>query len=121
MICPLLADAVWLIHLAFIVAGGLLLQRWPRLSWLPWLHRPAVWWGATVELRGHICPLIPKDNRLRQLGGEADDAGGLVKPHLLPAIYPVGLTREGPTALGLDVAALNLAAHARWWGQRREC
>ena len=116
MIYPLLADAAWLLHLAFIVfvvAGGLFLLRWPRLSWLPWLHPPAVLWGVSVEPRGDICPLTPKGNRRRQLGGEAGYAGGFVKH------YPAGLTREWQIALGLGVATLNLAAYVRWWRQRR--
>jgi hypothetical protein len=123
MIYPLLADAVLLLHLAFIVfvvMGGLFLLHWPRLSWLPWLHLPAVLWGVIVELRGYICPLTPLENRLRQLGGEAGYAGGFVEHYLLPIIYPVGLTRDWQIALGLGVATLNLAAYVRWWRQRRE-
>jgi hypothetical protein len=52
MIYRLLADATWLLQLAFIVsvvAGGLFLLRWPRPSWLPWLHLPAVFPA------GHLC------------------------------------------------------------------
>jgi|PlaIllAssembly_1097288.scaffolds.fasta_scaffold14609_4 hypothetical protein len=116
MIYRLLADAAWLLHLAFIVsvaAGGLFLLRWPRLSWLPWLHPPAVLWGASVEPRGDICPLTPKGNRRRQLGGEAGYAGGFVKH------YHAGLTREWQIARGLGVATLNLAPYVRWQRQRR--
>ena len=52
MIHRLLADAVLVLQLAFIVfvvAGGLFLLRWPLLSWLPWLHLPAVFPA------GHLC------------------------------------------------------------------
>ena len=122
MIYRLLANAMLLLHLAFIVfvvAGGLFLLRWPRLSWLPWLHLPAVLWGVIVELRGYICPLTPLENRLRQLGGEAGYAGGFVERCLLPVIYPVGLTREWQIALGLGMATVNLAAYMCWWRQRR--
>ena len=45
MIYRLLADAVLVLHLAFIVfvvAGGLFLLCWSRLSWL---HLHAVLWG----------------------------------------------------------------------------
>jgi hypothetical protein len=120
MIYRLLADAVLLLHLTFIVfvvAGGLFLLCWSRLSWL---RLPAVSWGVTVELRGHICPLTRQENRLRQFGGEAGDADGFVKHCLLPVIYPVGLTREWPSVLGLGVATLNVAAYVRWWRQRRK-
>ncbi|MFT3850926.1 MAG: DUF2784 domain-containing protein [Propionivibrio sp.] len=118
MIARVLADAVLLMHLAFIVfvvAGGLFLRRWPRL---PWLHLPAVLWGVSIELSGGICPLTPLENDLRRLGGEAGYAGGFVDHYLLPIVYPRGLTREWQIALGLGVAALNLAAYARWWSRR---
>ena len=116
MIYRLLADAAWLLHLAFIVsvaAGGLFLLRWPRLSWLPWLRPPAAVRWARYEPRGGICPLTPKGNRRRQLGGEAGYAGGFVKH------YPAGLTREWQIARGLGVATLNLAAYVRLQPQRR--
>ena len=70
-------------------------------------------WGVSVEPRGDICPLTPKGNRRRQLGGEGGYAGGFVKH------YPAGLTREWQIALGLGVATLNLAAYVRWQRQRR--
>lgn len=119
MIYRLLADAVLLLHLAFIVfvvAGGWFLLRWPRLAWL---HLPAALWGVTIELCDCLCPLTPLENRLRQLGGEAGYAGGFIEHYLLPVIYPASLTREWQIALGLGVAALNLAAYARWWRTRR--
>ena len=48
----LAADAVALLHLAFVLFvafGGLLVWRWPRLVWL---HLPAVGWGALIEFTG---------------------------------------------------------------------
>lgn len=122
MIYRLLADGAWLLHLAsivFVVAGGLFLLHWPRLSWWLSLHLPAVLWGVGVEPRGYICPLTLQENRLRQMGGEAGYAGAFVKHHLVPVIYPAGLTREWQIALGLGVATLNLAAYMRWCRQRR--
>ena len=118
MIHRLLADAVLILHLAFIVfviVGGLFLRRCPHL---PWLHLPAVLWAVTIELSGYSCPLTPLENRLRQLGGEAGYVGGFVEHYILPIIYPLGLTREWQIALALGVAALNIAAYARWWRRR---
>jgi len=115
----LLADAVLLLHLAFIafvVAGGLFIVRWPRL---PWLHVPAVLWGVAIELCGCLCPLTPLENRLRQLGGEAGYPGGFIEHYLWPIIYPAGLIREWQIALGIGVAALNLVLYARWWRKRK--
>src|SRR6266542_6098565 len=51
MIDSVLADAVLLLHFAFVVfvaAGGLLVLRWPRLAWL---HPPAAVWGHSWSLR----------------------------------------------------------------------
>ena len=65
----LLADLVLLLHLGFVVfvvAGGLLLLRWPRVAWI---HLPCAAWGALVELAGWICPLTPLEIRLRQAAG----------------------------------------------------
>ena len=53
----LAADALVLLHLLFILfvlAGGLLVLRWPRLALL---HLPAAAWGAAVELLHLYCPL----------------------------------------------------------------
>lgn len=51
----LAADALVWLHLGFILFvlfGGLLPLRWPRLAWL---HLPAVAWGA--PLSSSACPV----------------------------------------------------------------
>lgn len=103
----LAADAVVLLHLAFVlfvVGGGLLVWRWPRLAWL---HLSAVVWGAWVEWAGWICPLTPLENHLRQTVGQAGYANGFIAHYLLPLLYPAGLTREMQWVLGMSVLALN--------------
>ncbi len=114
-----LADAVVVLHFGFIlfvVLGGLLLARFPRLVWL---HLPCAFWGALVELAGWVCPLTPLENRLRALAGEQGYAGGFVERYLLPVIYPEALTREIQIVLGLAVVAINAIAYARWHRARR--
>ena len=114
-----LADAVVLLHLAFIVfvvAGAALLFRWPRLVWL---HLPALLWGAYAEFSGALCPLTPLENRLRALAGDAGYRGGFVEHYLIPLIYPAALTREWQTMLGLAVVAINAALYAGWIVSRR--
>jgi len=106
-----LADAVVLVHLAFILfvaAGGLLVLRWPRLAWV---HVPAVVWGALIE--GWICPLTPLENRLRAAAGEAAYAGGFIDRYIMPIVYPDGLTRGTQLALGIAVIAVNLLIYGR--------
>jgi Protein of Unknown function (DUF2784) len=107
----LAADAVALLHLAFVLfvaVGGLLVLRWPRLAWL---HLPAAAWGAWVECAGWICPLTPLENQLRQAVGESGYAGGFIDHYLWPLLYPTGLTREVQWALGAGVLALNGAVY----------
>jgi hypothetical protein len=109
----LLADLVLLLHLAFILfvlLGGLLVLRRPRLAWL---HLPAAAWGVMVELAGWYCPLTPLENRFRALAGEARYAGDFIQHYLLAAIYPEGLTREVQIGLGLIALLVNAALYAR--------
>ena len=114
-----LADAVLVLHLAFItfvVLGGWLVLRWPRLAWL---HLPAVAWGVWVSLAGRVCPLTPLENRLRALGGEAGYSGDFIEHYLTSLIYPANLTRGFQAALGIFVLAVNLVAYGLlWWRSR---
>src|SRR5262245_48353897 len=89
----LLADATVALHAAFVifvVGGGLLAARWPRIAWL---HLPAVAWGAWVELAGWICPLSPLENWLRAQSGGAAYTSGFIEHYLVPVLYPAALTR----------------------------
>lgn len=120
MLDRLLADSIFLIHLAFIlfvVLGGALLIRWPRLIWL---HIPAVLWGIGIEISGKVCPLTPWENHFRQLAGEAGYAGGFVEHYLLPIVYPRGLTPTVQYVLAGIVLVVNAYFYWRWWRRTRE-
>ena len=107
-----LADALVVAHLlyvAFVMAGGFLLLRWPKLAWA---HLPAAAWAAYIEFSGGICPLTPLENRLRALGGESVYSGGFVERYLLPILYPENLTWPVQWVLGGLVVAVNLVAYA---------
>ncbi|MES2685788.1 MAG: DUF2784 domain-containing protein [Pseudomonadota bacterium] len=119
MMASWLADAVLLLHLLFIVfavAGGLLALRW---HWTPWLHLPALAWGATVEFTGWICPLTPLENALRQAGGAAAYAESFIERYLLPLIYPGALTRELQFLLGGALLLINVVVYAIVWHRHR--
>ena len=107
----LAADAVLLGHLAFVsfvVLGGLLALRWPRLAWV---HVPAAVWGAVVEFTGWICPLTPLEVALRRAAGDAGYSGDFVEHYILATLYPDGLTRTTQLTLGLAVVVLNVAIY----------
>ena len=113
-----LADLVLLVHLAFIlfvIFGGLLVIRGPKLAWL---HLPAASWGSWIEFSGRICPLTPLENHFRRLGGQAGYQGGFIEHYITAIIYPQGLTRSVQIALGLLVVCINVAAYAYIWRRR---
>ena len=114
----LAADALLAAHLAFVlfvVCGGLLVLRTPRLAWL---HLPAVAWAAFVELSGSICPLTPLEVTLRRGAGEAGYGGDFVEHYLVALIYPAGLTRELQMAIGAAVVLINLVVYFLLWRRR---
>jgi hypothetical protein len=107
----LLADLLVLVHFGFVlfvVLGGLLVLRHPRLAWV---HFPAAAWGATIEFTGWVCPLTPWEQSLRRLGGQAGYAGGFVEHYVLPVLYPEGLTPMIQVILGAVVVVLNFAIY----------
>jgi Protein of Unknown function (DUF2784) len=119
VIWRLLADAVLLLHLAFIVfvlLGGLLVLRAPRLAWL---HVPAVVWGAITEFLGLVCPLTPLENALRARGGEETYAGGFIEHYVTALIYPEGLTREIQFLLGAFAVGVNVVIYWRLYKRGR--
>lgn len=118
-----LADAVVVLHLAFVgfaVLGGLLALRWRRTVWF---HLPACLWAVLVELTGWYCPLTPLEVGLRTWGGEAGYEGGFVEHYLIPILYPAELTRGFQIGLGLFVLSLNALIYfilvRRWISGRR--
>lgn len=120
MIYQRLADLVTLLHLAFVafvVLGGLLAFRWPRVVWA---HVPAALWGAFIEFSGRICPLTPLEIWLRRRGGAEGYSGGFVEQYVIPILYPADLTTDIQILLGVVVTTINgivygllLARHLR--------
>lgn len=115
MIYGMLANAVVVVHAAFVifaVFGGFLILRWRRLAWL---HVPAVLWAALVETAGWICPLTPLENLLRRHAGEITYQPDFIEHYIMPILYPQALTRELQMALGLAVLFINVSIYAWVW------
>jgi energy-converting hydrogenase Eha subunit F len=111
MLYRILADLVVGVHalfVAFVMFGGLLALRWPRVAVL---HLPAAVWGALIEFEGWICPLTPLEKWLRAQGGAAGYPGGFIEHYLLPVLYPAGLTRGVQLVLGSAVVVVNLLVY----------
>jgi uncharacterized membrane protein YhhN len=92
----------------FVVLGGLLVLRWPRLAYV---HVPVAIYGALIELVGWICPLTPLEKTLRSKAGGAGYQGGFIEHYILPVLYPSALTRGVQLVLGLLVLAVNLVIY----------
>jgi Protein of Unknown function (DUF2784) len=106
-----LADLVLAVHVAFVafaIAGGLLALRW---RWLPWLHVPAVLWGAVVEFTGWVCPLTPLENWLRRAGGSTGYSGTFIDHYVSPVLYSTTLTRDDQILYGFGLLLINLFAY----------
>jgi hypothetical protein len=115
----LAADAVLLLHAAFIVfvmVGALPALRW---RWWPLLHLPAVAWAVWIELSGRLCPLTTLEDELRRRAGQLGQPGGFVERTLLPLIYPEGLTRPTQWMLAALVLGVNAAIYALLWRRAR--
>ena len=111
----LLADLTVVVHLAFVafvVLGGALVLRWPKVAWV---HVPSAAWGAWVELKGWICPLTPLEKWLRKQGGLGGYEGSFVEHYILAILYPRGLTRPVQVALGLLVIGVNAWVYWKVW------
>ena len=107
----ILADLVVGLHfvfVVFVVAGGFLVLRWPKLAYL---HIPVAVYGAAIEFVGWICPLTPLENSLRRQAGEAGYSTGFVEHYILPVLYPSALTRDIQLLLGVAVIGVNLAIY----------
>ena len=114
-----LADLVLLLHLClvlFVILGGVLALRWPRLASV---HIPIALYGALIEFAGFVCPLTPLENSLRRRGGEAAYQGDFIGHYVTATIYPEGLTRATQLGLGVAVLIVNGVVYTIWWRRRR--
>ena len=87
-----LADLVVALHaafLVFVVLGGLLVARWPRVAWL---HLPCVIWGVALIATGLECPLTGLEKWFIESGGAEPYAGGFVDHYVEDIVYPDELT-----------------------------
>lgn len=119
MLYSVLADAVLVFHLGFILfvgGGGLFVLRWPKVVWI---HLPVAAWGVWIELSGNICPLTPLENALRRMAGEQGYSGGFIEHYLLPIVYPPGLTRGVQFTLAALVVVLNVTIYGYILTRRR--
>jgi Protein of Unknown function (DUF2784) len=111
MLYQLLANAVVIVHVGFIVfvvLGGFLAWRWRRIAWL---HIPTALYGATIEFVGWVCPLTPLENHFRRLAGQSGYTGGFIEHYIIPVLYPTDWTVSLRVILGTLVLLVNALAY----------
>ena len=114
-----MADGLLVLHalfVVFVVAGGLLVLRWPAVAWM---HLPAAAWGAMIEFAGFTCPLTPIEKAWRRAAGDRAYEGGFIEHYVTAALYPAGLTRPTQVALGAIVLGVNGWIYWTLWRRRR--
>ena len=106
------ADAVLVVHFAFVVfiVVGAIAVRWTR--WMIWPHVATLVYGAAIQAIGFTCPLTPLEKTLRRAAGEAVYDGGFIGHYITPILYPGELTTLVKLSLVLSVAAVNIALYA---------
>lgn len=85
----MVGDAARLLHFAFlvfVVTGGFLAWRWPRLVWV---HVPAALWGLAVVVFPIGCPLTDVEDWAREREGEGPLSGtGFIDHYIEGVLYP---------------------------------
>jgi hypothetical protein len=115
-----LADLVLVLHgffVLFVLLGGFFVL-WK--SSVAWYHIPAVFWAASIEFFGWICPLTPLENMLRERGGVAGYDTGFVEHYIVPILYPGSLTRQMQVGFGLIVLIVNIGIYFTAWNRMRK-
>ena len=105
------ADAVLVVHFAFVVfiVIGAVTVRWA--GWMVWPHLGTLVYGAAIQAIGFTCPLTPLEKSLRRAAGEAVYDGGFIGHYITPILYPGELTTLVKLGLVLSVAAVNVALY----------
>ena len=114
----LAADTVLVVHLGFVlfvVLGGFLVIRWPKIAFA---HLPVVVYAVAIELVGFTCPLTPLENNLRARADSGGYDGGFVEHYVTSVLYPGELTPTVKLLLSLAVLAAASLAYG-WWLVRR--
>lgn len=107
----LAADAVLLLHFAFVlfaVFGGLLVLV--SSTWA-WLHVPAVLWSSVVNLASWTCPLTPIEQGYRKRVGQSYE-GGFIQHYVGSLVYPGGMPRRLELVAGASILIWNALVYA---------
>ncbi|MEY9212914.1 DUF2784 domain-containing protein [Thermobifida halotolerans] len=117
MVYALLADAAMVVHfafLAYLVCGGFLVWRWPKMIWP---HLAAAAYGLGIAVIGWPCPLTWLEEWARaRAGQEGLDPGGFISHYLTGVVYPAEHLPRVQLAVAVVVVLSWIGA---WFARRR--
>ena len=119
MVFRFAANAVLLLHLAFILFALLGAAIAVRRRWVLIVHLPAAALGFFVELTGRVCPLTYLENYLRVKAGQSGYTESFIEHYLMAIIYPAGLTGGIQLVLAGVVIVINAAIYGWIFYPRR--
>lgn len=117
MVARALAELVMVLHfgvLVFLVVGGFLAWRWPRLVWF---HVAMAVWGALIVTFPLDCPLTWLENALRTAAGQEPLPTGFIDTYIDGVLYPESAART----VQLVVALCVVVSWVGYYVKRRTC
>lgn len=109
-----IGETAMLLHFAFllfVVFGGFLTWRWPRVAWV---HIPVALYGLGIAVIGWECPLTYVENWGRERAGQAGvTEAGFIEHYLAGVIYPEGELRTIQAVAGV-VVLVSYAGAVLW-------
>ena len=76
-------------YIVFLLVGGLMARRWPKL--MKW-HLGAIGAAGVGNLTGSDCPLTVWETWLLREGGREPYETGFISHYLVEPVYPPGIT-----------------------------
>lgn len=103
MVARAFAELVMVVHFAvllFLLVGGFLAWRWPRLLYF---HLAMATWGVLVVLFPIACPLTWLENRFRAAAGQPELRIGFIDTYIDGVLYPDSAARLVQVVVALVV------------------
>lgn len=114
-----LAEVTMVVHFAYlvyVVAGGYLAWRWPRMFWP---HLAATVWGFATILVGLACPLTYVEDRSRERAGQPGlPPSGFIDHYIAGVVYPQRYAVLVQWLVAASVAVSWLGVLLRWRRRR---
>ncbi len=114
-----MADVVVVVHFAFVVfvvVGGLLALRWPKVLWA---HVPSIAWSAFIITFSITCPLTPLERALRARAGQERYEESFIERYVEGVLYPGDMLRQAQAVAAVVVIGSYVALVVRWRRSRR--